>query len=299
MATTETELQPGAIIELDPARVKPFEDQPRKRFRGIKQLAESIQAIGQVTPIVVTGCASPRYDAELVDGERRLRACLLGGMSVKAVLDGENGASDRYVRSVAANFCRQGHDAVEICEAVHALKASGHSDDDIGRIFGKSSTWVAQYASLRRLAPAVLEKLKIAGDEDRQNRTQKRRRGKVTLSVALLLLPLPHKLQVKAMRAIVKGKMGMAEARTHIHKLAQGRGTKVGVTMSDRAKFGAVSSAVENCYHVVERYLNMPGLEIKALVRGATRKERRALAKRLESLCESLLMLSDALDESD
>ena len=41
---------------LDPFRVKPFADQPRKRFRDIPQLAASIRLAGQVTPIVVTTC---------------------------------------------------------------------------------------------------------------------------------------------------------------------------------------------------------------------------------------------------
>ena len=113
-----TNLPSGVILKLDPARVKPFADNPRKRFRGIKQLAESIRLIGQVTPIVVTRSRENGFDAELVDGERRLRACLVGKMPVKAVIEGDDKVADRYVRSVAANFCRQGHDAVEIMEAV-------------------------------------------------------------------------------------------------------------------------------------------------------------------------------------
>jgi len=67
--------EPQTFLLLDPFRVKPFADQPRKRFRGIEQLAKSIRLVGQVTPIVVTPCRESGFDAELVDGERRLQAC--------------------------------------------------------------------------------------------------------------------------------------------------------------------------------------------------------------------------------
>lgn len=49
----------GQVVSLNPRMVKPFADQPRKRFRGIPRLAESIQAVGQITPIVVTVCHEP------------------------------------------------------------------------------------------------------------------------------------------------------------------------------------------------------------------------------------------------
>ena len=107
-------LPAGMVLRLEPRRVKPFAKNPRKRFRGIPQLAESILAVGQITPIIVAPCGEGGYDAELVDGERRLRACLLAKVPVTAILDGNGRVADRYVRSVAANFCRQGHDAVEI-----------------------------------------------------------------------------------------------------------------------------------------------------------------------------------------
>ena len=285
-------------MTLDPKRVKPFAKQPRKRFRGIPQLAESIRTVGQVTPIVVTGCDEDGYDAELVDGERRLAACLMGKIPIRAVLEKNCSEGDRYVKSVAANFCRQGHDAVEIMQAVLTLKKSGRTSEEIGRVFGKTAGWVAQYASLQRLAPEVLEKLKVAGDEAKLTRAQRRSRGRLTLSVAMLLVPLPHSLQVKALDGIVLGKMSMAEARTFVRRLAAGTGARVGKRVSPRGQFQAISSAVDNCYHTVDRYLRMPGSQIKGLVRAATPDERIRVAERLESLCDSLLMLADEIHKT-
>jgi len=72
-------------------------------------------------------------------------------------------------------------------------------------------------------------------------------------------------------------------------------GIRVGRGQSPYSKFKAVRPALENCSCVVERYLRMPGVEIDPLIRGAAREERKQLSELLETLCESLLMLSDAL----
>ena len=49
LAGGETKREKAKGTFLDPFRVKPFKDQPRKRFRGIAKLAASIRRIGQVT----------------------------------------------------------------------------------------------------------------------------------------------------------------------------------------------------------------------------------------------------------
>jgi hypothetical protein len=40
-------------LEFDPKRVRPLPDQPRKRFRGINELAASIAEVGQIAPGLV------------------------------------------------------------------------------------------------------------------------------------------------------------------------------------------------------------------------------------------------------
>jgi len=294
-----TGCQPGgSVVSLAPERVKPFAGQPRKRFRGVKQLADSIRLIGQVTPIIVTPCEEDGFVAELVDGERRLLACRLLRRPVLAVLDSDPGAAERYARSVAANFCRQGHDAVEIMEAVLTLKADGRTNNEIAEIFGKTHSWVCSYLLLQRLHPDVLDQLKVEGDEAKLSRREKRRRGRMTLSLALLLAPLDQRVQVKAMLTILDRKMSLAAARTFVHRMAGATGLTIGKKMTAPQRFRAIRSAVENCGHVVERYLTMPGSQIRSLVAGAVLRERREMAKLLESLCESLLMLADELDKA-
>ncbi len=282
----------GYIVELDPSRVKPFADQPRKRFLGIAKLAESIRTVGQVTPILVTDCADPEFEAELVDGERRLRACLQGGMKVRAIFDNSK-AEERHLHSMAANFCRQAHDAVEIMEAVLEVKKSGRTEKQIAAAFGKSVTWVAQHASLQRLSPAVLDELKVTADK--RKRAERLKGGRLTFSLALLLVPLPTRQQLSVLGRIKAGKMSLAQARTFVRREAGEMGVQVGRRQTSQMRFQAVHTAVKTCSHVVDRYLDMPGSEINALVRGAMPDDKRKLKSVLDGLCERLLMLSDAL----
>lgn len=284
----------GRVYELDPRRVKPFADQPRKRFRGIAKLAAAIGEVGQVTPIEVTASDDPEFDAELVDGERRLRACLTGGMSVRAIFS-DTRSENRYVRSIAANFCRQDHDAVEIMEAVTRLKTAGRSTEEIARIFGKTAAWVSQYASLRRLHPEVLEELKIAGDEEKRSQHQLRRKGRMTMHLALLLVTLPERDQVRMMRVIRDRKMSIVQARNFVRGTAAKKGVTVGRDVSPARRFQSLRTAVENCHHVVERYVEMPGRQIGPLISGTPRTERRELARLIDGLCENLAMFRDEL----
>lgn len=203
-----------AILLLDPFRVKPFAGQPRKRFHGIAKLAESIRIVGQVTPIVVTACRDKGFDAELVDGERRLQACRKGKLRIRAVMHEETAGHDRFALSVAANFCRQGHDAMEIAEAVKVLKDGGRSAEEIAKIFGKSMAWVYQHAMLLDLAPQV--QAAIANAANDQTRSQVRRGGRLTMGLAILMNPLSHTKQAMVAARIVKQGMSYNTAKQYI-----------------------------------------------------------------------------------
>lgn len=70
---------PGAGEHMvDPAVIDADPHQPRRDFdpAGLRDLMESIGAVGLIEPLVVTGWAAGRY--RLVSGERRLRAIRLG-----------------------------------------------------------------------------------------------------------------------------------------------------------------------------------------------------------------------------
>ncbi|HZY72959.1 MAG TPA: ParB/RepB/Spo0J family partition protein [Edaphobacter sp.] len=149
------------VEEFDPQRVRPLPSQPRKRFTGIRELAESIKEAGQITPGIVTPITDdPKYDVQLVDGERRLRACKMAQIPFRAEVREGADPEALFAASFAANFGKQDHDAIEIAEALARIQKSGKTIEQMARLAGKSTTWVSQHLSLLKLHPWVQEMLR-------------------------------------------------------------------------------------------------------------------------------------------
>jgi ParB/RepB/Spo0J family partition protein len=70
----------GQIFEIGPTEIKVHEELPRirKEMGEVEKLLISIKRFGQMQPVVIT------REMELIAGGRRLAACLLGGIKVKA-----------------------------------------------------------------------------------------------------------------------------------------------------------------------------------------------------------------------
>lgn len=282
------------VLLLDPFRVKPFADQPRKRFRGIAQLAKSIRLVGQVTPILVTPCQEKGFDVELVDGERRLQACRLGKMSVKALVQGGVSSAERFALSVAANFCRQRHDAMEVAEAIRALRNNGRSAHDIAGIFGKSLCWVYQHAYLLELCHEV-QALLCRAATDEGNR-QVRRPGRLTMQLALLLKPLSHPKQAEVANRIVNQKLSFGEARKHIIEVLGRSGqlkSSRAVEHSDPWRNFVNATVTYQSY--VNRIERMSHATLSAMLARIASSQAGIVAGRLEDMADAMRMLSKTL----
>jgi len=287
----------GGVIKLDPWRVKPFAGQPRKRFRGIDKLAESIWQVGQVTPIVVTPLREKDFDAELVDGERRLQACRSMDLPVRAIFGRDVSAGDRFALSIAANFCRQDHDCVEIAEAVEKLQAQGRTYNQIASIFGKTNTFVAQHLAIRRLHPDVQEMLKRAGDEAKQSHKQLRARGRMTLSVALLLVPLKPTDQVRAAKHIAKKKLSIAASRNYVYNLGKKRGQTLGKSTSPRQRFHVLWNQTDTYRHALARYAEAKYADWKLVCEAIGPCQVGMLVGQLRMMCDDLHGIADTLEK--
>lgn len=81
---------PGArLAHIDPREVRPNPKQPRVDFDPdeLAELAESLQEVGMLQPIVVRPTGETSTPFELIMGERRLRASLLAGSeSIPAIV---------------------------------------------------------------------------------------------------------------------------------------------------------------------------------------------------------------------
>jgi ParB/RepB/Spo0J family partition protein len=250
MATMErkSEKQNGKIVRLDPRRVKLFADQPRKRFSGIDKLAASIRKIGQVTPIVVTASVDPAYDAELVDGERRLQACRKAGIGINAIFERELSRSERFAKSVAANFCRQPHDCLEVAEAVHQMHKNNLKVEEIAQIFGKSICWTKQHLMILKLHPEV-QKMLIR--KEGETRKEIKAGGRLSFQMALMLVPLPPEHQVKAAKHITKRKLNSAAARRYVFQQGRKAGRQVGRMISPLAHFERMKGLITKLRHLI------------------------------------------------
>lgn len=152
------------ILSLPIHKVRAFSDQPRKFFspQSLQGLADSIRELGQISPGIVRKLEQTvgEFEYELVDGERRIRACLMAGKNhFRAEVEtGIKNGDEQFERSVAANFNRDGHPPIEIARAIERLKKMGRTDKQIGIIMGgKSSSWIYQHHSLIKLPDKVLK----------------------------------------------------------------------------------------------------------------------------------------------
>lgn len=153
------------ISQVPVAHVRPDPKQPRSHFNegALNTLARSIKKVGQRQPITVRlrgGGANPRY--EIIDGERRWRACKLAGVSTIRVDIEESELArhaDQHLLSLTSNFMREGHTHMEISLAVQyqvdaAIEAGmtrGKAVQDLVESIGKSEAWVYQYLQLQQL----------------------------------------------------------------------------------------------------------------------------------------------------
>lgn len=147
--------------------------QPRTHFNegALKALAASIKKVGQRTPISVRqrrGGATPPF--EIVDGERRWRACKLAGLKTIriSIEEGDLGKhAAQHRRSVVSNFMREGHTHMEISDAlayqIAAAAEEGVSNGQavisLAEDIGKSAVWVYQYLRLQNLCAMMKERM--------------------------------------------------------------------------------------------------------------------------------------------
>lgn len=202
-----------SVLSLVPiTAVRPDPRQPRTYFKdsALRQLAASIKAHGQRQPITVRERepgTKPRY--EIIDGERRWRACQLAGIqSIRIDIESADLSrhATQHMLSLASNFMREGHTHMEVSNAikyqVDAIVESGQSNRQavqaIMEAVGKSEAWVYQYLQLQDLAPDLQELM----HPETPDKTRLR------FSEAVVLASLPAAKQKQVCRGMLRAKPG-------------------------------------------------------------------------------------------
>jgi ParB family chromosome partitioning protein len=177
---------------------RPDPQQPRQYFRGaaMKALAASIKSVGQRTPIEVRPLpAGDSHRYEIIDGERRWRACqAIGQKTIRACIEVDALPHQRqHMLSVISNFHREGHTHMEISAALAYQVEHGAKPLELAESLGKSEGWIYQYLALQRLAPELQALMHPDTPDNKLLR----------FNVAVVLSSLPEDDQAKAYRKLV------------------------------------------------------------------------------------------------
>ena len=140
-----TPLVPVSLIDALPG-------QPRRHFAGIDELAQSIRDHGILEPLLLRPVGD-RY--QIVAGERRLRAARLAGLTEVPAVIRETTESEAFTLALVENIQRENLSPLEEAEAFQRLQREGKTQSQIGRLVGKTQSYVAQKLRLLTLPDFV------------------------------------------------------------------------------------------------------------------------------------------------
>jgi ParB/RepB/Spo0J family partition protein len=286
MARSESKCE---IREFEPERVKPFPGQPRQRFRGIRELAESMRTVGQITPGKVTLIEDDKFDARLIDGERRLRACVSAGIPFRAEVVSAGSEEAQFEISLAANFGKQDHDCVEIAHALGRLQLAGRTIKQMADICGgKSLAWVNQHLSLLKLHTDVQAMLIPEEEEDA---------ARLAFSTALLLANHPQSLQVKWAKKIAG--QTMLEARRIVFQETGKAGVQAKKTnRPPKESFTSLNTCLTQTISRLGIFVDMPGADLRKAIEASDVKSRYAAIKAIDELTSSLSAIAATIEST-
>lgn len=163
--------QHDRIIEIEIAKIKPHElNRDLDNDSSIDELAESIQALGQIEPATVRELFQGKYSFELLSGERRFRALQkLGRSTIRAVVAGDDSV-EGLVRLAAANSQRRDLNAIERAELIMLLMmptkegGSGLSREAAGKAVGLNSDSGTKNALRMLKLPTSIKSLVVSGE---------------------------------------------------------------------------------------------------------------------------------------
>ncbi len=276
------------VLKIPISKIRAFEGQPRQFYdpAALRSLADSIRDMGQLNPgsVIRLDPSINGHDFELVDGERRIRACLMAGVDFfRAEIDTSvKNKDEQFEKSVASNFNREGHPALECAHTIDRLKKMWRNDAQIWiRIGGKSSAWVSQHYSLLKLNAETLKFMDPnlpAGEQ-------------LTFSIAIQLVGVPIEYQVELARTIVRMHLGIREATHLIHKTLHSGGKST--TKGRYKQFANLLGFVTRTNTQLSLDLDMDESHLGIILRSKDLQTRMLLMERLELVISNASTLRD------
>lgn len=150
----------SSVREVALADVEPNRDQPRHLFdeEKLRELAQSIQEHGIVSPLIVTEIEGGRY--RIIAGERRWRAARMAGLTRVPVIVRGASAQEIMEVSLIENLQREDLNIVEEAMGYRRLQDEfGLTQEQIAKRVGKSRPGVANALRLLHLPKEALDLL--------------------------------------------------------------------------------------------------------------------------------------------
>ena len=272
----------GRLIPL--RLIRPYDKQPRRFFSlsALKTLRESIQEEGQKEAGIVRPLNPPvdGYEFELIDGERRFRACLLAGLSTyKAIVDTTPMTEEeQFIRSLMANVNREGHTTTEMAMAIKRMKEEmRYPDDKIARILGKSVLWVTQHYSLLRLRPEVFALMEPDIPEEKR----------LLFTTAIILVSVPENYQIELAETISRQGLTTSQAKNLIKKTLNKAGVKSRFRRPDK-EYKAFAGFIVRTKEQLEVFLEMSNPQFREMLRGSKLQERMRVFEILDEIIKDV-----------
>ncbi|MGQ4005621.1 ParB/RepB/Spo0J family partition protein [Francisellaceae bacterium CB300] len=134
----------GKLYELALSIVKPDANQPRKTFKNIESLAESIKENGVIQPIIVT---SKKDDGthHIIAGERRyLASKQIGLTTIPCIVREEETDASILLLQLLENDQREGVSPFEEADALRELIDNKNvKKADIAKVLGRDASWIS------------------------------------------------------------------------------------------------------------------------------------------------------------
>lgn len=156
--------------EIDVNLIYPNPFQPRRYYEpnGIRELSESIKALGVLSPVLVRRAAR---GYELIAGERRLRAAKEAGLKTIPAIVREMSDAGSAVASIVENIQRRSLNCFEEAESISRLMSyHGLKQEEISKLLAKSQSAIANKLRLLKLSKNVRSKMLEYGLTERHGR---------------------------------------------------------------------------------------------------------------------------------
>ncbi|MDP2647625.1 MAG: ParB/RepB/Spo0J family partition protein [Candidatus Yanofskybacteria bacterium] len=299
MATFPERMQEGPLegaLVVPCRRLRPFPGQPRKYFdpKGMHDLAASIEEVGQQKPLLVRRVIHQEFDFEIIDGERRWRACkMINRETVLVVVTEVSSRDEQFMKALVSNFGDAGHTTMEIAHALermmHSELLSRHDTADkvrsIARICARSEGWVYQYLGLLRLHPDIQRRLEPTTTEKEQ----------LSLALAVFISSLPVVLQLEVVHKVTVRNLKLSQARALARNIMDTAGLEGRRPRKPSDDFRVFSSFFKRLHADADIVLDIPHQKFQDMLKKRTPERRNEILEEIEGSIEKLRSIKEAI----